>query len=50
MEMISKDEILDAIKSGKIKMLYMPPYTKIRKIQYIKGGDANGGNQTRSQC
>lgn len=50
MEMISKEEILDAIKSGKIKMLYMPPYTEIRKIQYIKGGDANGGNQTRSQC
>lgn len=39
MEMISKEEILNAIKSGKIKILYMPPYTEIRKIQYVKEGE-----------
>ena len=37
MEMISKEEILDAIKSGKIKMLYMPPYTEIEnKIEELR--------------
>lgn len=41
MKMISKEEILNAIKSGKIKMLYMPPYTEIRKIQYVKEGEKN---------